>query len=211
MVQLTEEELLKKLVIEINKHTPWEWCDRWKNSSDYFTWLRGTFRSVWSRKWIPKNNYLKEKSFPVPTLDKEGNQKYYKTGKKKGKPVTHKAFKCEITEEILPIKEGQVDHISPAGSCRNGLEACIFLFRLLTSQDNMRLISKDAHKIITHMERFNMAWEEAVAAKAVIAKLKQSVNIQIKELLGLGYDSKSTSNKEKRKMCYQEIFKNKSN
>lgn len=194
--------LLLQLVDEVEKHRPWEWSDFWKTQSSYFSWLRGSFRGIWSRKWVLKNEYVKTRKFDKPTIHPNGDQAYFKTGKRKGLPVTHKAFKCEITGEILPMKLGQVDHIAPAGSCRNGLEACIFLFKLLTSKDNMRLISKDAHAIVTYMEKTGMSWEEAVIEKSVIEKMKQKVNAQKYELIEHGFSVSEVNNKYNRKKCY---------
>jgi len=205
-----KEELLLQLLKEVEQHRPWEWEGSiWKTESAYWGWLRGSLRSIWSRKWVFKNNYLKTHSFPAPVLDNNGKQKYYKTGKRRGQPVTKKHFKCELTGEVLPIKEGNIDHIAPAGSLTNGLEACIFLFRLLTSPNNMRLISKDAHAVITHMERTGMSWEEASLDKAVIAKMKCSVERQKKELAKLGFTEEEMSNKDRRKNCYIKILSKK--
>lgn len=206
-----KEKLVSQLIEEIDNHTPWLWPGSpWKTESQYWSWLRGSLRSIWSRKWIFKNNYLRDHTFPYPVSDKNGNPKYYKTGKRKGERVTQKHFKCEITNEVFPVKEGQVDHISPSGSLTNGLEACIFLFRLLTSPNNMRLISKDAHAIITYMEKNGLSWEEAVIDKKVINKLKQKVEFQKKELISYGFSELEISNKEKRKQCYKKYLKNNS-
>lgn len=203
-----KEELIKQLLKEIEHHRPWEWEGSiWKTESQYWSWVRGTFRSIWSRKWVFKNKYLQDHTFQAPVLDGNGNQKYYKTGKKKGKPVTRKHFTCEVTGELHPATNANIDHVSPAGSLTNGLEACIFLFRLLTSSDNMRLISKEAHAIITHMERTGLSWEEASIDKQVIDKLKQKVDDQKYELLSYGFTEENISNKDKRKSCYIAHFK----
>lgn len=197
-----EAILVEQLLVEINKHKPWEWSSNWKTQSQYFSWLRGQLRGIWSRKWVPKNDYLKKQCFDHPLTDGQGNPVLIKSGKNAGKQKTQKYFICEVTGELTKKTEGEVDHISPAGSCNSPLEACVFLFRLLTSPDNMRLISKDAHKIITHMERTGMSWEEASLDKAIIAKMKQSVKDQSRELSHNGYTPSEISNKAKRKECY---------
>jgi hypothetical protein len=202
-----KKEQIENLLLEIKKHTPWEWKGSiWKTESSYWSWLRGTLRSIWSRKWVFKNNYLQTHTFLYPVLDENGNQKYYKSGKKQGQSVTRKHFKCEITGETLSVKDGQIDHVIPSGSLRDGLGACLFLFRLLTSPDNMRIISKDAHEVITHMERTGLSWDEAVIEKNVIKKLKQKVEDQKKELIKYGFKNEEISNGKKRKECYLKIL-----
>ena len=200
------EELLK--VIETYK--PWEkYPHIWKTKASFFSYMRGMQRSLWSRKWRPKIEYQNENSFQAPVLDENGNQTYYKSGKKKGQPVMRKSFKCELTGEILPIKEANIDHHPiPAGSCNHALDVCLFLFRLLTTKDNMRIISKESHKIVTHMERYGLTWEEAVVDKKCIEALKLPVDKQKKILIDSGFKEKEISNKENRKKCFKKLFKN---
>jgi len=204
---MSDFEALSK---EIEKHTPWEWCDQWDNASEYYSWLRGRLRGIWSKDWTPKNDYLNQRKFDHPKVDSNGDPILNKTGKNKGKQKTFKAYKCEITGAIIPASKPKgaktaqynIDHIDPAGSCRNGVEACIFLFRVLTSPDNMRLLSTETHKVITHMEKSNLTWDEAVLDKKAIAwENDKSINHK-QFLLDKGFEEKEISNGGKRRECY---------
>lgn len=209
---LSEEnkKKIEDLLGVLEEYKPWEECpDMWKTESSFFSWMRGALRSIWSRKWAPKNNYLKTHSFLLPVKDENGNQKCYKTGKKRGQPVERKHFKCEITGDVLPMAQAEIDHHPvPAGSCRSGLEVCVFLFKLLTTSSNMRIISKEAHGIVTHMERTGLSWEEAAIDKHIIEAMKKSVSAQKVELSKKGFSEKEISNKELRKECYFKLFNN---
>lgn len=201
---------IDKLLKEIENHKPWEYCDQWKNESQYYSWLRGRLRSIWSKDWTPKNNYLNDRKFDHPKVDEDGNPILNKTGNNMGKQKTFKAYECEITGEIIPASKPKgaktakynIDHIEDAGSCRNGLEACIFLFRVLTSPDNMQLISTEAHKILTHMKRHDISWDEAVIDKKAIAWEKDKKVDHKQFLLDNGFSEEDISNGKKRKVCY---------
>lgn len=198
------KEQIEKLLYEIQRHSPWLWnIKQWDTKSKYFTWLRGQFRGVWSRKWVPKNEYLKTHCFDHPLVDDNGVPILIKSGKNAGKQKTQKYFNCEVTGELTKKTEGEVDHIEPAKGCNSAIEACIFLFRLLTPPSNMRLISKVSHQIITHMERTGMTWDEAVLDKELIARMKQKVYLQQQELSEAGFTKEQISNNKKRKACYK--------
>lgn len=203
-----DKQIVESLLEEVEKHKPWEWDGGvWKTESSYWGFLRGSLRSIWSKKWVFKNNYLNSHKIQIPSIDtKTGEQIVFKTGKKSGQPKFQQGFKDEVTGEIHKIKEAEIDHISPAGSLRSGLEACIFLFRLLTHPNNMRIISKDTHKIITHMERTGMSWEDALLDKHLIAKSKLKVVTQKKELIKAGFTEEEISNGIKRKECYRKLL-----
>tara|TARA_R110000851_G_scaffold75083_2_gene165624 strand:- start:450 stop:1097 length:648 start_codon:yes stop_codon:yes gene_type:complete len=179
---MNKELLVKQLLEEVEKHKPWEWCDQWQNESQYYSWLRGKFREIWSQDWKIKNDYLNSSKFDQPLYEEDGSPKLVKTGKNAGKHKTQKAYRCEATGEVLWASKpkGQryatynIDHIEDAGSCRNGLEACIFLFRLLTSPDNIQLLSAEYHKILTYQQKEGVSFEQAKAAKGAILIQKTS-------------------------------------
>lgn len=173
-------EYFDKLIDTLDNHRPWEWKGSiWKTQAEYFTWIRSQFRSIWS-DWPIKNNYLRSHSIDIPKLDDKGKQIYYKTGNKKGKPVTVKGYKCEVTGKILKASKpkGQrganynIDHVDPAGSLTNSYEACIYLFRLLCSDDNMQLLDTEYHKILTHSESKGISIEDARSDKEAIKIMK---------------------------------------
>lgn len=212
MTNQEKQILINQLIEAVDSHTPWLWEGSiWKSEAQYWSWLRGQLRNIWGRKWPFKNKYINEHTFQAPEYDESGNSIYIKSGKNAGKPKTRKHFTCEVTGETLPASVGgknsyEIDHKSPAGKCNNGLEACIFLFRLLTHPDNMRIISKDVHKVITYAERMGIAYEEAVIEKKVIEAMKQKASIQLEQLKKEGFKESEISNSKGRKECYRKLF-----
>lgn len=209
-------EYFNKLQSTLEHYTPWLWDgSMWKTESQYWAWVRGQFRGIWSSKWAPKNDYLRKNAIQIPKLDANGNKQYYKTGSKKGKVVTVKGYECEVTGERVVANTPRgvptlfnVDHREEAGALTNGFEACIYLFRLLCAQSNMQILSTEYHKVLTYANKHNLSIEEATAEKGVIAKLKKTVPKQKAELIKYGYSVDEVSNDGKRRECYREMLNN---
>lgn len=206
---MSEEEFINKLLLEIKKHTPWKWEGSiWKTEGQYVNWLRSQFRSIWS-DWILKNDYQSKRKLDLPKLDENGNKTYYKTGKRKGQPVTYKAYLCEQTGAILKASKpkGQryadynVDHIDPAGSCTTVSEALVYFLRLLTSQDNMQIVDTEFHKVISHYDKYKDKYNfknfnDASAHKQMIAICKTAKG-QNNFLKKVGISPESNADKRK--------------
>lgn len=215
----SDEEFIGKLLHELENHKPWTYEGSiWESESQYTQWLRSQFRSIWSSDYPVKNNYLDERVVYIPKLDEDGNQVYYKTGKKKGKPVTYQGYICELTGKAIKKSKpkGQrhapynVDHIVAAGSCTNVKEALIYFLRLLTSPDNMQLIDTEIHKIITHYDKYKdkegfTCFNDASAHKKMISVAKNSKQ-EIDFLTKKGITPESNSTKRKKQIY--EHFKN---
>ena len=188
-------------------HTPWvEYTQHWKNESAYFTWLRGQLRRMWQH-WPPRNELKASKRVKVKVLDANGKQKLYKSGKKKGKPVTRYELPCSSCGEMHSQANVEADHLEPAGSCSNSVEACTFMYRLLVSADKLRLVCKPCHKIITYAEKMNISFEEAKFKKEIIEIMKKKVDKQKEELLGYGFTESEVKNKELRTIAYTKLLK----
>lgn len=206
---MINDDFIEKLLKEIKTHTPWLYEGSiWQTERQYVNWLRSQFRSIWSDYAI-KNAYLSDREIQIPKLDENGEQVYYKSGKKKGKPVTFKGYKCELTgKEIKASKpKGQryapynVDHIDSAGSCTTVEEALIYFLRLLTSPDNMQLIDTEVHKIITHYDSYKekygfTCFNDASAHKKMTAICKNAAAEKL-FLAERGITPQSSSDKRK--------------
>ena len=206
------EDFIKKLSEEVVKHRPWEWEGSiWETEGQYVNWLRSQFRSIWSDYPI-KNAYLEERQINIPKIE-NGKQVVFKSGKKKGQPVTFQGYLCELTgKKIKKSKpKGQkfapynIDHIDPAGSCTTVEEALVYFLRLLTSPDNMQLIDTEIHKVISHYDKYKTKYgftcfNDASAHKKMTQVCKNSKD-EIKYCKLLGLDPESNSKKRK-----QQIF-----
>jgi len=213
------QDLVKQLLEEINNHKPWEWSDQWENEEAYLKWLRGLYRDIWY-KWSPKNKYINDNCFDYPNLDDDGKEVYVKSGKNKGKVRTKKHVKCELTGKILPkttvkvkgetlrgkTTKYQVDHIKEAGSFNSVLESFVYLLKLLTGPDNMRVLSTEAHSVVTYMAKYSKSWEEAIIDKKVIAWDKDKFVDHKGFLTDKGYAEGEVSNSSKRKECYRKYL-----
>lgn len=206
-----DKQKIEVLLTEIENHTPWKWEGSiWKTESSYYSYLRGSLRKIWS-KWPFRNIYKKEHTYDAPLFDDSGSPILIKSGKNAGRQKTQKYFTCEVFNEEYPCSvkgknNVEIDHIEPSGSLRSGLDACVFLFKLLCPQDNMRILCKEAHAIITHMERTGLSFEEAQVDKKVIEAMKAPVSKQIQILLENGFEEKDICNKDKRKNCFKKLF-----
>jgi len=194
-------------------HSPWvKYPLHWKSEAAYWAWLRGNLRRMWLR-WPPRIELKKEKRVSVKVYELKGTRrilKRYKTGKRKGKPVTRYEVECEQCKKTFAQNKVEADHIEPAGSCNNAVEAVTFLYRLLCDKENLRMVCKGCHGIITYAEKMNITFEEAEVEKRVIQLTKTSVNSvdkQKKQLLKYGCSEGDVKNAASRKKTYRMLIK----
>lgn len=129
----------------------------WKSKSDYYLWLRGHFRRVWSR--YPIKIEFKKKNSYLPPADYKGK------GKKLGT--------CALCgEKNIPISHLEVDHIDFAGSFDSKETAFEWFWKLLCDESNMQLVHKQCHKIKSYAERKNISFEDAMIEKKAIELIK---------------------------------------
>ncbi len=174
--------------------TPWlSFPDIWKNKTAWFTWLRGLLRRGWNKSPV-KIEFLKE------------NRRKIKNPAKKGKREIWGAD-CEVCGNTFPMKDIQVDHKIEAGSLRDFEDIEGFVIRLLACEkEDLQLVCKGCHTIITHSQKTGLSFEEAKLDKEVIAKTNQPVKKQKEELLGAGFKEDEISNKDKRRDCYKKLL-----
>lgn len=164
----------------------------WPTKAKFFSWLRGALRlAVWS-KYPPKLIFKNSQCGKPP----EGY-----TGKAKSGTF------CALTNEWTGKSKLEVDHIVGEVSLRGWEDVLPFLLHLLTTEDNMQLVSKDAHKVKSYAERYKMSFEDALVEKEVIAFSKLSVASQKDMLQSLGILC-SKENASKRKELYRSHLKN---
>ena len=184
---------------------PWDTCDHLNTKKKWMTWIRGMLRRGWSKYPVAKE-YKSSKARLVPILDNEGNQTYYKSGKKKGEKRMRYEAECECCGKTFPAHKLQVDHIVSAGSFTETEHIPEYLTNLFCGKDNLQLLCVPCHEIKTHMDRYNLTWEEAYLDKQVIAKTNQPTKKQKEELLGAGFKEDEISNKDKRRDCYKKLL-----
>ncbi len=179
---------------------PWETSEGkqvWKSKSQYFQWLRGAMRRMWSDYPLRKV-WKKEKLRPVTKEEREAKMFH---------PSTKNVGQCHYCEGWFAGSKLECDHKEDSDGCKSYEEAEKFLWYCAggTGEDWV-LACKPCHKTVTYASRYNMTFEEAKVKKKVIEAMKQKVDKQQQELLKYGYKASQTSNADKREACYTELF-----
>lgn len=127
----------------------------WKNSTAFFTYLRGCLRKAWSRHPTRIAVVNKQrKQIPNP---------------KKGHRTTVWGFECCLCNEEYTIKEAQVDHIVPAGSLQKTSDIQGFVERLLyVTEDDLRLVCKGCNSALAYSDKQGVSLNDALITKRVI-------------------------------------------
>jgi 5-methylcytosine-specific restriction endonuclease McrA len=116
----------------------------WKTKGAYFSWLRGNLRRVWMRSPV-SIRFKNSRCRPAPK-------------KSRGKWVGD----CAICQKEFLKSHLVVDHIVPAGSLRHWDDVGDFVRRLLgPSSDELRLLCKPCHHVVTIAERAELDLEGA--------------------------------------------------
>lgn len=188
----------------MNKQMPWEaYPHIWKTESAFMSWLRGGIRGGLWNKHPVKLDFIKSNRVQIPNPNP------------KGKKATVWGATCALTGNIVPISEIQVDHVVGGHSLKDisDIQAFIEAIVLVTEED-LQLVSKEAHAVKSYAEKQGITFEEALLEKKVIAFKKLSTEEQTNILQSL-YDvatMKSLSNAAKRTEAYkQHLLKERAN
>ena len=134
----------------------------WKNKTAFMTFIRGGLRrGLWNRH-PHKIAVLNKKRYKIPNPNPKG----------KVKEVW--GFDCEMCGNTFTIKEGQVDHITPAGQLNQISDIQGFVERLVCiTEDDLRLVCKGCNNALALAEKSGISYEQAVAEKEAIAIQKK--------------------------------------
>ena len=140
---------------------PWEDPHSiWKTKSEYFTWLRGALRRLWSD--YPLRKEWKKQSLRPVTQEEKKRKCFH--------PSTKNVGQCVFCKEWFAGSKLEVDHIKASEGCFDYDTAEQFMWHCggLTS-DKFQLSCKPCHKIKSYAERQNIPFEQAQATKQAIA------------------------------------------
>jgi hypothetical protein len=156
----------------VSDFKPWlteEGKSIWKTEAQYWQWLRGALRRLWSdyplrKQW--KANQLR------PVTQQERDDKMFHTS-------TKKVGECSLCNNWFPGSKLECDHLQSSNGCTSKETAEQFLWHCggLTG-DMFQLVCKPCHKIKSYAERQGISYEEAVIKKKVIAFMKNSTEDQ---------------------------------
>lgn len=185
------------------KQLPWEaYPHIWKTESAFMSWLRGGIRGGLWNKHPVKLEFIKKHRIQIPNPNP------------KGKKPTVWGAECALTGNIVPINQVQVDHkvgnhsLQSISDLQSFIEAIV-----LVNDDDLQLVSKDAHAVKSYSEKMGITFEEAVIEKKVIAFGKLPAKEQTKILTDVLGESIITSlnTKAKRINEYRKILKGENN
>lgn len=153
-----------------------------------------SLRSAIRKEWMRAPNKLAALALArVPDLDPNTRTKWL--------------YKCAITGKLFKAADVEVDHCFGNHSFTKIEDFPEYWDKILNAPlSELQVVNKESHAIKTYMEKHNITWEEAVARKAVIKKMKQTAKDQKKELLSFGFQNKDISNEEKRESCYEKLW-----
>ena len=172
--------------------SPWESNPEiWKTKAAFFTWMRGSLRRGLWEKYPPKIQFKNSKCSRPP----QGYTGRAKTG----------AY-CALTGDWEGKSKLQVDHIKGNASLKDWEDVEGFIAHLCSTEDNLQLVTKEAHYVKSYAERWDLSFEEALVEKQVIKFMKNSVAKQKSVLKGHGVPEDQLSNAGKRKDAIRSIM-----
>lgn len=129
-------------------------------------WLQSALRSVWS-KHPSKLALIKSRQFGL-------------SNKVGGRPIWH--IQCEHCKVPHKLKEIEVNHKKQVGGLLKLEDLDRFVKNLLLVQpEDLELLCKECHGIVTYMERYGVSRREAIIEKKCIKFSKLSDAEQIRK------------------------------
>lgn len=153
--------------------------------------IRSAIRGVWM-KHDTKLAYLYERT--IPDINPNTRTKWL--------------IQCECCGEMFKLGDVEINHKKGENQLLSFEDVLPFTQSILgVGFNDIEVLCKDCHAILTYSERYGVSLEEAKLEKDVIKKINQKIAVQKKELLAYGYKASEVSNEEKRRDAYREILK----
>jgi hypothetical protein len=177
---------------------PWltpEGSKVWKTEAQYWSWLRGALRRLWSD--YPLRKVWKQSQLRPVTKEEREDKLYH--------PSTKNVGQCSFCKEWMAGSKLECDHLIESEGCTSKETAESFLWHCggLVAED-FRLACKPCHKVQSHSQKSGLSFEDSVIEKQVIAICKAKQDKQW--LIDRGI--KPESNAAKRKIQIRgELFK----
>ena len=135
---------------------PWGQGSPWKNSTAFFTYLRGCLRKAWSLH-PTKLNLIKKQRKQIPNPNPRGNKE------------TVWGATCAMCGNDFVLKDINVDHIIPAGQLNQTEDIQGFVERLLyVTEDDLRLVCKGCNSALAYADKHGVSFAEALVIKKAI-------------------------------------------
>lgn len=169
--------------------TPWEselGRQIWKTKSQYFVWLRGRLRSIWSD--YPLRKHWKNSKLTPITKEQRESGKFHRQTKNVGQ--------CAICEEWFPGSKLECDHILESDGCYDFETAEQFLWHCARKlPEDFQLVCQPCHKVKSYSSKEGVDFETGKLLKQIIAMEKDKTLKQWLE--DRGVKCKATERREK--------------
>lgn len=163
-----------------------------KSEAQFINWLRANLRKVWSQH-PAKIGMLESRRF----------MKANNTGRR----IWH--IKCEHCKQDFKMADVEVNHKRQVGTLSKETLGEYVQNLFMVTTDDLEILCKKCHGIITYSERSGLSVEDAEIEKKVIEFTKKPADFQKKRLLQLGIEPGKTIGI--RRAQAREYLKNKRN
>lgn len=166
----------------------------WATESAYMSWLRGGIRRyLWAKNPV-KLEFIKQNRIKIPNPNPKGKIKEVWGGV------------CALTGNTYPIGDMEVDHRIGNHSLKSLDDLVPFIKGIvMITLEDLQLVSKEAHKVKSYAEKYNISFNEAKATKQAIEIIKNKTDKDYCIKYSLGVPSKQA---ERRALIIEHLLSN---
>lgn len=179
-----------------DNNKPWltpEGKSIWKTEAQYWSWLRGALRRLWSD--YPLRKEWKKRQLRPVTPEERAAKLFH--------PSTKNVGKCVYCGEWFPGSKLECDHKVESDGCTSKGTAESFLWHCGgVVGDDLHLACQKCHKIQNHRQRTGLSFLEAKADKMAIDVQKQKIDKEVLSSAGVT----PASNAKGRRAQLKELF-----
>lgn len=179
---------------------PWELSySPWKSEAEFITWVRGGLRKLWSTHPV-KLEYLTARKEKIDNPNEKTKARFPKVN----------GYKCEVCNKYhLKV---QVDHISETGGTFRKIEDIQEYAKYLyyISFEDIRLICKSCHGVVTHAQKKGISFEDAqIEKEAIRIKDEESLEDILDFIESYNYNGTyQVNNATNRRKAVEDILRN---
>ena len=169
-----------------------------KSEAAYIGWLRSALRRVWAKHPVKLEMLKKNRQ----------RHRNPKTGRMAFMIV------CERCKKLHPLSDIEVNHKNTVGTLTLETLGTFCERLLLVQEEDLELLCKECHEIVTYQERSGMTLEEAAIEKKIIAffnKYPASEQKRRFELAGMKPASKAADRRVQLREYLREQARNRGN
>lgn len=175
-----------------------QYPDVWKTRSAFFSWIKGAIRKAWSKHPV-RTGLLKKRIVQLENTNPRSMKRF----------PTVAAVQCENCGEVVKKDMAEVDHNHNKIASLTKIEdiqSCVEALLLVTEED-LQVLCKPCHEVITFARDHNLSFEEAVLEKKVVQFKSKKAKEQRKVLTECNISETMMINEEGRVNQYRQWLK----